>query len=141
MIQSQYESLLKQIETANQHMGELVQLLDKSWINRLFEPTTIIAIIVALFAFMQWYTSEKQRKQDIFEKRWELYSRVFGLFYQQQVLKQRIDVKNLLPYANEANFLFDKAVAKHIMGLGAFRGKDLDYDWFNKPFKRYMRIK
>jgi len=141
MIQSQFKSLLTQLETANQHMDELVKLLDTSWVDRLFDPTTIIALVVALLAGMQWLTSEKQRKQEIFEKRWELYSRVFDLYYQQQVLNQKIDVKKLLPYANEANFLFDKNVAKHIMGLVSFKGKDLDYDWFNKPFKRYMRIK
>lgn len=140
MIQAQYDSLLKQLDLFNQHVDKLVEILDASWVDRLFDPTTIVAAIVALFVFMQWHTSEKQRKQEIFEKRWELYSRVFDLFYQQQALKQKIPLERFLPYANEANFLFDKKVAKHIMNICCYEGENLDYDWFNEPFKKYMRI-
>lgn len=140
MIQAYYDSFLQQSEKFNENITKLIEILDASWIDLLFEPTTVVAGIVAIIVFMQWHTSEKQRKQEIFEKRWDLYSRVSDLFYQKQILKQKISEEYFLLCANEASFLFDKKVAKHIMDICSYDKEGLDYDWLNKPFKKYMRI-
>ena len=141
MIQSEYESLKHQGEIANNHMATWVQLQETTWWEQLLAPTTIVAIIVAVLAGVQWRTAEKQRKQEIFQKRWELYTRIFDLYYQRQTMGIPITNEQILPYANEANFLFGKEIAEHIMGIVTHDGTGLDYDWLNKPFEKFMRIR
>lgn len=141
MKKAQIEAFLQQLQTANENFDEVIKMLDTTWWDRLFEPTTVIALIVAIFSFAQLKIASKQRRQEMFEKRWDLYTRVFDLFYRKQVLKEKIEPVTLLPYANEANFLFDKKVAKHIMSIANYSEENIDYDWLNKPFRKYMRIK
>ncbi len=43
--------------------------------------------------------------------------------------------------AGTIEFLFDKSVADHILGLMSCNINGLDCDWFNKPFEQFMKVK
>lgn len=134
-------NLLEQLKEFNVNILRLADSFDVSWLEKCVEPTSIIALAIVILTFMQWKTSHKQRKQDLFDKRYALYEQIFGLFYQKQMKNKKIEIDDVLPYANEATFLFDDEVSKHVLGLISYGGTGLDCDWFNKPFEKYMKVK
>ena len=134
-----YQEIIGQFDTFNKSVTDLVRSVISS--HRWENPTVWIAIAVAIIAFMQWRTAEKKRKQELFDKRYFFYNNVFQLFYQKQTQNKNVTVEDLLPYANEAMFLFDKKLSDHVMSIMQYSKKDLNYDWFNKPFLKYLKMK
>lgn len=135
------EKTISVINSISTSLENISKIIENTFLEKLLEPTLWIAIAVAIIAVMQWKTAEKQRAQDLFDKRYALYERIFSIFYQKQVQNKDVSEKDLLPYANEALFLFDEDVAKHILSIKDFNSKKLDYDFINKPFLKYMKVK
>lgn len=51
------------------------------FVEKLFEPTTIIAIIVAYIAYKQYQIQKHRIKMDLFEKRWAAYTKGTRILY------------------------------------------------------------
>ncbi len=100
-----------------------------------------LALIIAVITWKQWNTSEQQRRQELFERRFSLYEQAFAFLYKHCILGQKVKESDLLPIANEASFLFNKSVANHILSIASYNDAILNYDWFNKPFNKFMKLK
>lgn len=110
-------------------------------LSALLTPT--IALIAVYVAWQQWRTAERKRRQDLFDRRYEFFSGMWGMFSDPIVNPEArpLDVEDLLDYTHEAELLFGKDIVKHIFEIPDRQKKgSLDYDWFIKPFKKYMQL-
>lgn len=127
-------------------MIELIIPEGKDWIDLLSSLLTpIIAIAVASIAFCQWRTAEEHRKQLLFDKRYRFFKMLWSM-YSSHIEDPRsnrpVDVTDLLDYVHEAEFLFGQDIVDHMMSIEAKQQENcLNYDWFSKPFKRYLTLK
>ncbi len=116
---------------------------EKDWIDvfsALLTPT--IAIVVAIIAFLQWRTAEINRRQQLFDKRYLFFKELWRR-YENSVTSGRgeeLDVEDLFDMIHEAEFLFGKEIADHMMKIPDKKNV-LNYDWFSEPFKKYMQLK
>lgn len=62
---------------------------EKDWLDVLSAlAPVLISIGVAYVAFQQWRTAEKKRRQDLFDKRYKFFRRVWQI-YERQVVQER----------------------------------------------------
>lgn len=104
--------------------------------------TPAIAIAVALIGFLQWRTAERKRRQELFDKRFAFFQNLWSI-YEDQVIGEGppADYTDFLQYAHEAEFLFGGDVTSHMFQIEERTQKGgLEYDWFSKPFKKYLVI-
>jgi len=121
-------------------------ILSKDWIDvlsSLLTPT--VALIAVYIASRQWSTSENKRKQDLFDKRFNFYQRVWGVYSQPiengGIVNFITDI-DILEYVNEAQFLFGEEIVEHLFLIPDKQKENcVDYDWFSEPFKKYMQLK
>jgi len=121
-------------------------MCDKDWIDistALLTPT--IAIAVALLTYYQWRTEESKRKQDLFDKRYDFFKRMWALYSSHMERPNEyapLEMIDLLDYVHEAEFLFGKDILEHLLLIPEKQKKAvLDYDWFSQPFKKYIQMK
>ncbi len=115
------------------------------WIDiftALLTPT--IAIGVMVIAFLQWQTAENLRKQQLFDKRYAFFNRIWGMFsahiYDPNTAP--LETQDLLDYIDEAGFLFGKDIKNHLLAMPKKQKEDsLNYPWFSAPFAKYMNLK
>ena len=130
------------------YFGGLVQP-EKTWIDILTALLTpMLAVFAALIAYLQWRTNELKRKNDYFDRRYNFYKRIESMWLSSSTDEQLsifgFETEDLIPMAEEADLLFGKDVAKHIISLS---GKHHDgspfftNDDFSKPFRKYLRLK
>jgi len=103
--------------------------------------TTLLAIAVALIAYAQWQTAEKQRKQDIFEKRYEFYVSFLNCYIAYLSDTNAMEDTQRVSFINKAFFLFGKDIANHVETLLSKHDKRLNLDVVNSPFYRYMGLR
>lgn len=104
----------------------------------------LIAIFMAYVAYQQWQTNERKRKQDLFDKRLELFNVLLNFF--EGFNREDPELSNIEPieflYINSSigykvRFLFDEAIEKHILNIGEM---GLNYDTFVEPFNKYLCV-
>ena len=121
----------------------VIFLVDRQLLSSLLTPT--IASMGIIFAGLQWWTNEKKRQNELFDRRYQFYVRLKGVYLSQHNSEnQPLDVEDWIPYAEEAGFLFGDDIQKHIMH---FVEKKLSgcpnfpEEWFIKPFRKYLNLK
>lgn len=111
-------------------------------LSALLTPT--IAIIAVYIAWQQWRTAEGKRKQDLFDKRYKFYTSIWETYSSSIIIPnaQPLEKTDFLDSTHEAELLFGKDIVEHIFKIPDQQKKSvLDYDWFIKPFKKYMQLK
>lgn len=104
----------------------------------------LISFGVGWIAFQQWRTAEKKRRQDLFDKRYDFFRRIWQI-YERQIINPdaypQLDESDILDLVHEAEFLFGKDIVKHLFAIPDNLEKGcLDYDWFSKPFHKYLML-
>ena len=99
-----------------------------------------LALCVALIAFLQWRTSEKQRKQDLFDIRLEFYKRLKNTYLSLSAKKEAganpyLEPEDLFPLTSEAKWLFGKDLAKAISDMQGLELDETDSAFENLPFE------
>jgi len=111
-------------------------------LTALLTPT--IALIAVYIAWQQWRTAEMKRKQNLFEKRYAFFQQMWHFYAGHIQNPEKVPPtfeEDLIDYVHEAEFLFGDDIIKHIFQIPKNQGKQsLDYDWFSKPFKKYMKL-
>jgi hypothetical protein len=104
----------------------------------------IISFGVGYIAFQQWRTAERKRRQDLFDKRYDFFRRLWKS-YELRITRPfdypPLDDGDILDLVHEAEFLFGKDIVKHLFEMPKnIEEKILNYDWFSKPFKKYLAL-
>lgn len=119
---------------------------NKDWID-IFQAllTPVIAIGGLGVAIFQWRTNEKKRQNDLFDRRYALYQRIEKWWLATADSDAPPpDIEDLVPVAQEVEFLFDKNLAKHIISLEGKRHTGSPFfpnEDFFKPFRRYLILR
>lgn len=104
-------------------MAEVIinMLLNCNWINILSAMLTpTIAIAGTIIAFLQYRNNYLKSKNDLFDKRYEFYKKLRTWWLSTaNVDSQHYDLEmiDLIPWAEEASFLFEKDIQQHILSL------------------------
>lgn len=110
--------------------------------SALLTPT--IALIAVYIAWQQWKTAESKRKQDLFDKRYQFFSGMWEAFSSPIIdpNERLLEKEDLLDSTHKAELLFGSDIVNHIFEIPERQKQGiLDYDWFIKPFKKYMQLK
>ena len=110
-----------------------------------------LALCVAIIAFMQWRTSEKQRKQDLFDKRFEFYNKSKNIYFSMPEKKKAglnpyLEAEDLFPLTSEALWLFGEDMVKVLSDLVGTELEEDDRCFNNLPehveniFNKYMKV-
>lgn len=110
-----------------------------------------LALCILIISFMQWKTEEKQRKQDLFDKRFEFYNKLKNIYFSMPEKKKSglnpyLEAEDLFPLTSEALWLFGEDMVKVLSDLVGTELKE-DDKWFNnlpdnveKVFNKYMKV-
>lgn len=105
--------------------------------------TTNVAVLGLLFTVLQFKLAQKKRKDDLFSLRYDFYKKVSNLWLATNNLQNPpLDITDLIPISEKAEFLFGKEISRHILSLANKRAtNDLfpDND-FSKPFYKYLKL-
>lgn len=119
---------------------------DYNWIkvlSALLTPT--IAVAGLIIAWLQYRTNNQKRKNELFDRRYDFYKSIEKIWISTRDEENRtLDDQDLIPFASEAEILFDRSVANHIMSLEDKRHKGSPFfpdDDFSKPFFKYLKLK
>lgn len=110
----------------------------------IFTGQLVIAFIMMFIAYRQWKTEDNKRKQDLFNNRYDIYTKTLAVFkHIKGGGKIDDEVKfNLIDLYNKALFLFSKDVAEYILSfLEMKKTKKVDLNEFNDYFIKYMKMK
>jgi len=110
--------------------------------------TPTIAIAGVILAILGYRLQQRRRQDDLFDRRYAFYQRVRSWWLQTgngapPGEDPSIDETDLIPIAEEAELLFGKDIADHIMGLdhaGHMGSPFFPSSDFTKPFARYLRL-
>lgn len=106
--------------------------------------TPIIAIMGIVFVIFQWRTNEKRRQNELFDRRYQFYTRLKESYLSQHASESPIgDFEDWIPYAEEASFLFGKDIESHILSFsdrGLTGSPSFPDEWFIKPFRKYLKL-
>jgi len=117
-----------------------------NWIyilSALLTPTIAVAGVV--IAFFQWKTNDLKRQNELFDRRYEFYQRLRKWWLATSApAVNSFDIEDLIPLAEEADFLFGNDISKHIL---SFEGKShtgspfFPNDDFSLPFRKYLKLR
>lgn len=110
-----------------------------------------LALSVVVIALLQWRTSEKQRKQDLFDIRLNFYQKLKNVYFslsskQKSGFNPYLEPEDLFPLISEAKWLFGKDMAKAISDMQGIELDDTDVAFESLPyevekiFEKYMKI-
>lgn len=101
-------------------------------LQALLTPT--IFVIGTLIAFLQWRTNDLRRKNELFDRRYEFYQRFRKWWLAWRESEHYVpEIEDLIPFAEEADFLFGSDVSEYILSLAGT--KHTGSPWFpNKDF-------
>jgi len=105
--------------------------------------TTIVAVLGLVFTGLQFWIARKKRKDDLFNLRYEFYWNVSKLWLKTSNRENpELDIADLIPIAEKANFLFGKEISKHVLSLEDKRASNdlFPDDDFSRPFERYLKL-
>jgi hypothetical protein len=118
-----------------------------NWISvlqALLTPT--IAMVGLVIGFLQWRTNHLKRKNELFDRRYEFYYRFrewwLNTGRKPDYAQREIDVDDLLPWGEEASFLFGNDIVRHICSFVGDCHDGMSYfpgDNFSLPFKKYLK--
>jgi hypothetical protein len=105
--------------------------------------TPAIAIAVGTIGWLQWWTNERKRKQDLFDKRWDYFKRARSVFDQGPRAPDgyHFHSEDLDELAMEGAFLFGPDIEALIWSFpDHFDRSRRDRAWYETPFKKYMQL-
>lgn len=105
--------------------------------------TAIVGTLGIIFTVLQFKLSKKKRKDDLFNLRYKFYNDVSKIWISTSNLENSpLNITDLIPIAEKAEFLFGKEIYKHILSLENKRAThDLfPDDNFSKPFRKYLKL-
>ena len=119
--------------------------------EHLHENNFWLATIVTIVACLQWLTLERQRKKDLFDKRYKFYKNIQNIYLSLEEKHKNggnpyLEAEDIFPYITEAKWLFGNDVAEALNNL---IGKELDGtdqifrslpENINEVFDKYMQI-
>jgi hypothetical protein len=108
----------------------------------------IIAIAGVAFAHGNIRLARRRRDDELFDRRYEFYQRLRSMWLQTgngapHDSDPSVDIEDLIPIAEEAGFLFDDAIAQHVLSLagdGHSGHPDFPDEWFVTPFRPYLSL-
>jgi hypothetical protein len=106
----------------------------------------LAALIAAAIGYLNWKTAEQKRKQDLFDKRYDYYRKMRGV-YDELVCQPETpdpDYEDVEGWATEGKFLFGEDIERHIAAMVKrveLRPGHHDLSWFRKPFERYLQLR
>lgn len=110
---------------------------------------SIVAALAALIAYMQWLTTEKKRKQDLFEKRYEFYQKLKDIYYSLDDKSRPVSycqIEDICGLMSKAEWLFGNDLKVAINDLQCSECDEIDKsldvlpDKLEKVFFKYMKI-
>ena len=111
-------------------------------VNALALP--LIALIAAAIGFLQWRTAELKRKQDLYDKRYAFFEKIWKMYcrvYHDQNAGPLFG-DDLLEYEHEASFLFGDDIFRHLTEIPKHQDLSFhEYEWFIKPFRKYLSLR
>ncbi len=105
--------------------------------------TAIVGTLGIIFTCLQFILARNKRKDDLFNLRYEFYRSVSNIWIASYDKGNApLDITDLMPISEKAEFLFGKEVSKHILSLENKRAThDLfPDDDFSKPFRKYLKL-
>ncbi len=105
--------------------------------------TAIVGVFGLLFTYLQFRIARQKRKDDLFNIRYEFYSKISKVWISTYNSENpTLDIADLIPISEKAEFLFGKEIAEHIISL---EGKRATHDLFpdddfSKPFAEYLKL-
>ncbi|MGH7510772.1 MAG: hypothetical protein ACREMZ_15055 [Gemmatimonadales bacterium] len=123
--------------------------MNNSWVqllSALLTPT--IAVLGAVLAVLNHLHLRRKRKDDLFDRRYAFYKRVRDWWLTTGTgaapdTDPDVDTEDLIPIAEEAEFLFGKDVGKHILSLdrsGHSGSPFFPNSDFTGPFEKHLRL-
>lgn len=106
--------------------------------------TSLVALFGLLFTSLQFKLAKKKRNDDLFNLRFTFYKKVSDLWtntYNRN--NPPMELIDLVIIAEEAEFLFGKDIAEHILSFANKRASNdlFPDDDFSKPFYKYLKLK
>ena len=112
--------------------------------------TTIVGICIGCVTYGNYKLAIRKRKDDLFDRRYAFYKRLENIWLNSgdgapPNCDPNIDTNDLLPLAQEAEFLFGKDIQKHILDPDIWNCKSTRFfgipdEDFIQPFFRYLRF-
>jgi hypothetical protein len=106
---------------------------------------SILAFGISCFSlFISVVHFKRKRRDDLFKLRFEFYKKISNAWISTfHTDIPEFDIVDLIPIAEEAEFLFGKDIQKHILSLENKRAKhDLfPDDNFSEPFRKYLKLR
>jgi hypothetical protein len=110
--------------------------------------TPTVAIVGLAVGILNHRLAKKRRDDDLFDRRYEFYKKIRGVWLSTGSgappgSDPTIDTLDLIPLAEEADFLFGDDIPQHIMDLdrkGHHGHPDFPNEEFIKPFRIYLRF-
>ncbi len=105
--------------------------------------TAIVGTLGIIFTWLQFRLARKKRKDDLFNLRYEFYRSVSNIWistYDEG--NAPLDITDLIPLSEKAEFLFGKEISKHILSLENKRAMHSLFpdDDFSNPFRKYLKL-
>lgn len=106
--------------------------------SALLTPT--VAIAAGVIGWLQWRTNETKRKQDLFDRRFDVFKRAASGYSELwSEMSGTTSSHEWRYFCIEAGFLFGPDIVQHLKTMD--RKREFDLEWFAEPFKRYMQFK
>jgi hypothetical protein len=104
--------------------------------------TPCVAIFSLLLSFHNHQLAKKRRKDELFDRRYSFYKK-FLSYWETTYEDGPLDIDDLQPIAQQAEFLFGKDISEHIL---SFENKScnapefLPSKDFYEPFVKYLKL-
>ena len=112
-----------------------------NYISACLAPT--IAILGIFITICQYNLSLTKRKDDLFDRRYAFYQKIRDKWLS-TFDDREMDCEELIPYAEEAEFIFGSDISKHILSLSDKNHNGSPFfpeEDFIKPFRKYLKIR
>lgn len=122
-----------------------------SWVGVLSALLTpMIGIVGLALGIYNYWLALRRRRDELFDRRYQFYQRVRSMWLKtgngaRPGQRDWLDMEELIPIADEAEFLFGQDISQHIVSLAEppFSGRhsghpDFPNDDFVDPFRKYL---
>jgi len=104
----------------------------------------VVAVMGIVFAGLQWWTTERERQNALFDRRFDLYTQIKKVYLEQHNSQNPpMSSEDWIPLAEEAGFLFGDDIQRHVSALADKKVEGSPFfpnEWFVKPFRKYLHL-
>jgi hypothetical protein len=104
----------------------------------------VVAVVGLVFAGLQWWTTERERQNTLFDRRFNFYTRLKQIYLSQHDRSNPpLTEEDWSPLAEEAGFLFGDDIERFVSSLADKKVEGSPFfpnEWFVAPFRKYLRF-